>query len=137
MGFLMPLYNGRMENLELVRLLIPDIDISNQIFSDSQIEGYLQLANDNVKRAAAYAIRAVANDEALLFKVIKTDDQSINAASVARALLATAQQYTNEADREEEDSSESYFEIIDYCPTNTPPELYARGGWIRGSWTRF
>lgn len=137
MGFLMPLYNGRMENLELVRLLIPDIDTSNQIFSDAQIEGYLQLANDNVKRAAAYAIRAVANDEALLFKVIKTDDQSVNAASVARALLATAQQYTNEADKEDDENSESYFEIIDYCPTNTPPELYARGGWIRGSWTIF
>lgn len=137
MGFLTPLYNGRMENLELVRLLIPDIDTSNQIFSDAQIEGYLQLANDNVKRAAAYAIRAVANDEALLFKVIKTDDQSVNAASVARALLATAQQYTNEADKEDDENSESYFEIIDYCPTNTPPELYARGGWIRGSWTIF
>lgn len=120
-----------MEPLELVRLLIPDVDDTNQIFTDTQINGYLQIAGNNVRRAAALAIRAIAVDEALLFKVVRTDDQQVNGALVAQTLLNNAKRLEDEADREDALTANENFELIFPCDDNVPPEL----GGNRGSWT--
>jgi hypothetical protein len=87
-----------------VRLLIPDTDYpvgGSFIFSDDQITGYLALAQGSVKRAAAAAIDTLANDEALLYKTVRTDDLSVDGTRVADALRKRAQSLRDEADQED------------------------------------
>lgn len=106
-----------------VRLLIPDTerledprDLRREpeyIFTDEQIAGYLAVAGDNVKRAAAYAINAIAASEALTLKVLKTDDKQTDGAKLADALGKRANSLLDEARREERE--EVGFDVIGYC----------------------
>lgn len=104
-----------------VRLLIPDVeqleDLSNPvaadeyIFNDLQIQAFLSLYGSNVKRAAAAAKLVLATSEALISKVIKTDDLSTDGAKLGAELRAQAEVLKAEAD--EEDSSDA-FTIVEY-----------------------
>ena len=93
--------------LGVVRLLVPDMttdtgDASgNYMFSDAMITALLGLYSQNVKRAAARAIEIVATDQALLTKVIKTDDLSVNGATLADSLLKQAQALRDDANRDD------------------------------------
>lgn len=94
-----------------VRLLIPDTerledprDLRREpefILSDGQIEGFLAIADGNVKRAAAYAINAIAVSEGLILKVLKTDDKQTDGAKLAEALGKRAAALLDEAARDE------------------------------------
>lgn len=81
-----------------VRALIPDLDATDYIFTNLQIDLYLEIYAGNVRRAAAAAINAIAVDEALLLKVVRTDDLSVNGAQVAEVLRKRAQDLNTEAD---------------------------------------
>lgn len=102
-----------------VRLLIPDVeqlgDLANPlatasyIFSDPQIQAFLSLYSNNVKRAAAQAKLVLATSEALINKVIKTDDLATDGAKLAQELRAQAQMLMAEADKD--DTEDSYDSI--------------------------
>ncbi len=87
-----------------VRLLVPDVeqlgDLAvptnpvSYIFSDPQIQAFLTLYSNNVKRAAAQAKLVLATSEALINKVIKTDDLATDGAKLAQELRAQAQMLT-------------------------------------------
>lgn len=110
-----------MENLDHVRILIPDLDPDNQIYTDDVISGFLEVAQGNRYRAASLAVGALSVDEAITYKVIKTDDQSINGAAVADALRKRAQDLEYLA-RREEDREGGFF--INYPqPQVVAPEL--------------
>ena len=104
-----------------VRLLVPDVeqleDLSNPanadayIFNDSQIQAFLSLYGSNVKRAAAAAKLVLATSEALISKVIKTDDLSTDGAKLGAELRAQAEMLKQEAD---EDDSSDAFNIVEY-----------------------
>lgn len=104
-----------------VRLLVPDVeqleDLSNPanadayIFNDSQIQAFLSLYGSNVKRAAAAAKLVLATSEALISKVIKTDDLSTDGAKLGAELRAQAEMLKQEAD---EDDSSDAFTIVEY-----------------------
>ena len=104
-------YNSGMENIEQVRLLIPDLvklddprDLSaapEYLFTDDQLQGYLDIEKDNVKRAAARAILAIATTEALILKVITTDDKATDGAKLGAELRAQAKQLRDEAIEDE------------------------------------
>lgn len=89
-----------------VRLLIPDTDESLLLFTDIQVEAFLALSRGSgaplVKRAAASALEAVASSEALVSKVIKTQDLNTDGAKVSDALLARAARLRAEADDDED-----------------------------------
>lgn len=78
-------------------------------FSDLEIEGYItEYAGDVadparwlVRRAAADAIDALANNEALVLKKIKTEDLETDGAAVANSLRAGAKRLRDEANDEE------------------------------------
>lgn len=89
-----------------IRLLIADVDTGeNQIFTDEQLEGYLSITRQSVKRAAADALDAIASSEALTSKVIQTQDRSSNGAAVADALRKHATALRARA-KEEEDAED-------------------------------
>jgi hypothetical protein len=116
-------------DLGKVRLLLNDVDESNQVFTDPEITAFLSLEGDNVKRAAAQAIDTNADNEALASKVLRTQDVQTDGAKVADALRKRAAALRAQADREDDESDDgAYFEIVpmgDDCA----PELTARASW--------
>lgn len=93
-----------------IRLLIADVDTGeNQIFTDEQLEGYLSITSQSVKRAAADALDAIASSEALTSKVIQTQDRSSNGAAVADALRKHATALRARAQEEEDEENDEPF----------------------------
>lgn len=126
-----------------LRALIPDteqVDFTDSgtpeyIFPDQHLAAFLALhlpddeaPTAHIFRAAADAVRAIAVSEALISKVIKTEDLQTDGAKVANALLAQAQRLAQEADRQEEEASLSTaFTIVDFQPQ--PPEVLHAKFW--------
>lgn len=93
-----------------IRLLIADVDTGeDQIFTDEQLEGYLSITRNSVKRAAADALDAIASSEALTSKVIQTQDRSSNGAAVADALRKHANALRARAKEEEDEENDEPF----------------------------
>ena len=106
-----------------VRLLIPDTEqLENTsdpeatdayIFDDHQIQAFLSLYSDNVKRAAAQAKLVLATSESLINKVIRTADYTTDGAKLGAELRAQAKQLQEEADRDDlVDSYDSTFIVV-------------------------
>lgn len=113
-----------------VRLLVPDTEqlgsVPEYIFSDPQIQAFLTLYSNNVKRAAAQAKLVLATSEALINKVIKTDDLSTDGAKLAAELRAQAQMLMAEADKDKAEDSYDSFLIVDSC--SHPDGAYCQCG---------
>lgn len=86
-----------------VRLLATDLDEVSPLFSDAQIQAFLDMGNGRVKRAAALALETIAVSEALVSKVIRTLDLSTDGAKVAAELRARAKALRDEDDADEDD----------------------------------
>ena len=107
-----------------VRLLIPDTeqlldpsgtyDHGEYIFSDPQIQAFLSLYSNNVKRAAAQAKLVLATSESLINKVIRTADYNTDGAKLGAELREQSKQLQAEADKD--DLTESYEEGLIVVP---------------------
>lgn len=107
-----------------IRLLIPDTeqldDLANAsaadayIFTDPQIQAFATLYTNNVKRAAAQAKLVLATSEALISKVIRTDDLQTDGAKLGAELRAQAKQLQDEADKDAIQDSYEAFEVVEY-----------------------
>lgn len=103
------------EPAQQVRLLIADLDEGeNQIFTDDQLEGFLSITSQSVKRAAADALDAIATSEALISKKLRTLDRESDGPAVADALRKHAASLRQRA-KEEEDlmDDEPFFMAFD------------------------
>ena len=109
-----------------VRLLIADTDPANRIFSTRQIAQFLRLNGDNTRRAAAQALDVMASNEAMVSKVVKTQDLSADGAKVADALRKQAAELRRQADAGEDSDDESGFEIAEFEPDACRPY----GSWF-------
>lgn len=107
-----------------IRLLIPDVDqladpadssvAAAYIFDDHQIQAFATLYSNNVKRAAAQAKLVLATSEALINKVIRTDDLQTDGAKLGAELRAQAVELNKQADQDDFSDSYDAFEIIDF-----------------------
>jgi hypothetical protein len=107
-----------------VRLLIPDVEqLENlqdptaepaYIFDDHQIQAFVSLYSNNVKRAAAQAKLVLATSESLINKVIRTADYTTDGAKLGAELRAQAKQLQDEADKD--DLADSYDESFIIVP---------------------
>lgn len=113
-----------------VRLLIDDAS-AEPVFTDAEIQAFLDMANGNVLRAAARALLMIAGSEARLGKKIRTQDLSTDGPAVAAELRALAKQLRAEADEEEAASGDaSFFDVIEYpYGQGRHPELTERPRW--------
>ena len=75
---------------EQVRLLIADVNPGQQYLTDANVQGFLDLNDGDVRLAAADALEAIATSEALIGKVITTQDLQTDAAKLADTLLKRA-----------------------------------------------
>lgn len=107
-----------------IRLLIPDVEqlgdpadstvAVSYIFNDSQIQAFATLYSNNVKRAAAQAKLVLATSEALISKVIKTDDLQTDGAKLGAELRAQAAELRSQADQDDFADAFDAFEIVDF-----------------------
>jgi len=110
-----------------VRLLIPDVEqldniknplqAAEYIFSDAQIQAFLSLYSNNVKRAAAQAKLTLATSESLISKVIKTDDLMTDGAKLGAELRAQAAELRKEADADDLIDSSDAFTVVEFPKT--------------------
>jgi hypothetical protein len=82
-----------------VRMVIPDRNESEQIFSDEEIEAFLSIEGD-LKLATALALETIASDQALVLKVITLLDLKTDGAKTSDALLARADRLRSQVDEE-------------------------------------
>lgn len=109
-----------------VRLLLNDVDESAFVFSDAEVDAFLSMEGQNVKRAAAQAIDTNADNEALASKVLKDHQLSTDGAKVADSLRKRAAELRRQADTDDAASDDSAF--FEVTPTfgSSHPELT---GW--------
>lgn len=106
-----------------MRALIPDVEqLPNMVdptkepeymFADDHLLSFLTLENNNVKRAAALACETLGTSEALVAKVIKTEDLQTDGAKVMGQFLARARQLRASADDDESEASD-VFDVVPY-----------------------
>jgi hypothetical protein len=105
-------------DLGKVRLLLSDVDEGNLVFSDIEVQAFLDLEGGSVKRAAAQAIDTNATNEALASKVIKDHNLSTDGAKVADAMRKHAAALREQA---ADYDDEGFFEVVDFgCSTGWP-----------------
>lgn len=99
-------------DLGKVRGLIPDTDETALILPDEQILMLLTLEG-GIKKATAQALETIASNEALVGKVIKTQDLTTDGAKVAAELRARAAELRRQAD-EDDPQTGGGFDIVDF-----------------------
>jgi len=87
-------------------------DSSKYIFTDEEIESFLDLENDSVLRAAAAVVEAIAQDENLVKGKIKLLDLQLDATVAAKEMRAYAKSLRQQAD-ENEDFEIDFAEMAD------------------------
>ena len=99
-----------------VRLLIPDTeqlgDTPAYLFSDPQIQAFLAMYSNSVKRAAAQAKLVLATSEALINKVISTYDLKTDGAKLGAELRAQAESLRQEAIQDEQEDANDTFTVV-------------------------
>lgn len=89
------------DNVELVRLLTGDKTFGEYIFTDGEMESFLELNNGNVYRAAADALDAIASNAAYTLKVLTILDITTNGQATADAIRASAAALRSKADADD------------------------------------
>jgi hypothetical protein len=111
-----------------VRLLISDTT-EPTIFDDAEIQAFLALRKNNATRAAASALMAIANNEALLYKYVRTDDLTIDGVKGATELRLQARQLENQADSDDAEFFTLTFPDCGRYDRGLEYEEHFHGGW--------
>lgn len=110
-----------------VRLLVPDT-AEPFVFTDEEIQAYLSISKDNIKRAAANALDAIASSTVMLLKLVKTDDLTVDGPAVGKELRLRARALRDEADADDlEDAMSEGFQIIN--PVYVP-DVWEYDAWL-------
>lgn len=113
-------------SIAIIRTLIPDTEAvfdGTTLFTDTEIGHYYTAGRGSIPRAAAFAMLAIANSEAIISKVIRTQDLQTDGAKLAEAMRKNAEALFARADKEDELDNGFYFNIVDYGFGQTRPEL--------------
>lgn len=123
-----------------VRKYIPDVrQLDGEfIFSDNELQsfiddntadGVLEVTSFRIRRAAAWAMIAIANDETLILKKIKTEDLETDGPAVGKQLLASAQELFRRADDDEAavNNAEVFFAVSSPFAPAPPPFVSSNG----------
>lgn len=95
-----------------IRLLLSDVDETDLVFQDWELDAFLDLEGGSVKRAAAQAIDTNATNLVLASRVIRSQDLSTDGAKVADAMRKHADALRTQADIDDERDG-FYFDVID------------------------
>lgn len=112
--------------LSQVRLLIADTNPDKPVFSDAEIQAFLDMESGVVKLAAATALLTIARDEALTSKVIKDRELTTDGAKLAAELRANAKALRDEVAASAEAEDDGFFALVPFNPVQRYPELTER-----------
>ncbi len=91
-----------MSKINDVRLLITDTGSPpDRYFSDPEVESFLRMEEQDVRRAAAMALETMARNETLVQKRIRILDLQTDGPAVAKELRESAKGLREQADEEE------------------------------------
>lgn len=102
-----------------VRLLLNDVN-TPWVFTDVEIQAFLDLEGGSVKRAAAQAIDTNATNLVLAMRVLRSQDLSTDGAKVADAMRAHADRLRQQAAEADEEGDGFYFDVVDLVDSSTP-----------------
>lgn len=119
-----------MADVDTIRLLISDLatEVADRSFTDADLQAFLDLEG-SVKLAAAQALDALASNEALVSKRIRTLDLQTDGPAVAKALrehAAALRSQVAAAASSDADDLAGEFEVTTCLGT---PELTERARW--------
>lgn len=110
-----------MATVDDVRLLIPDLGDA-PVFSNQQIESFLTLSGQKIFLAAALALEVIATDEALTYKIVRTDDLSVNGVTGADLLIQRAKGLRDTQTAQDTAAGEAFHLVFPEDPYPFPPE---------------
>lgn len=96
---------------------------ADYLVADGVLQSFLALNSSKLYGAAADALLALAANEALVSKKIRTEDLSTDGSVIANSLRQIAQEYRNRQKEEDaEDAALEAFELVDFTsyPSNWP-----------------
>lgn len=100
-----------------IRLLIPDTDIEERLFQDLDLQRLYVLEDGDVRRTAAAALEIAASNEAMVSKVIRTQDLATDGVKVAAELRARAALLRAQADDADLAAmDDAGFAVVDFDP---------------------
>jgi len=111
-----------------VRVLIPDTDQvfgeakDEYLFSDEQLQTFIVIGKGNALYAAGLAMTAVGNSEALISKVIVSQDLETDGAKVQKEWAANGARYIQWGRAELAEEGFEFFELV-YPTAHRTPEL--------------
>ena len=100
----------------------PDAD-PDYLMDDGLLQSFLALNSSKLYGAAADALLALAANEALVSKKIRTEDLSTDGSVIANSLRQIAQEYRNRQKEDDaEDAALEAFEVVNFVgmPANWP-----------------
>lgn len=102
------------------------------LLADGQLGSLIDFRKGGLYGASADALRALAANEILIGKYIRTQDLQTDGAKVGDALRLLAREYENKQKQDDDDSAleEFAFEIVDFqYPYVNPEDTYRFGGF--------
>lgn len=91
---------------------------ADYLVPDDQLSAYIAINGDKLYGAAADALLALASNEALVSKKIRTEDLSTDGPAVAAELRRTAAEFKiKQNDLDESNDSLEAFEVVDFYET--------------------
>ena len=97
-----------------VRLLCTDSVVANEIFNDDEIDAFLALESEDVRKAAALALETIASSEVLVQKRIRLLELTTDGPAESAELLKRAKLLRDQA-ADEEAGTDS---MIDWAEMN-------------------
>lgn len=116
-----------------IRLMVPDNNAANYVFEDDEIDAFLSLEYNNVRRAAALALETIASNEAHVLKVIKLLDLQTDGAKTSDALLKRAKLLRDQADRADAAEDGGAWDIAEWTVSEFAKRERLNNQWQRGS----
>jgi len=101
-------------DLAKVRRLISDVDSTEPIFTDEEIDAFLVMEASRVRRGAAMALETMAASDAYVLKVMKRGDLTTDGAKTADALRALARNLRDQDERSETEDLDGAFVIAEH-----------------------
>ena len=95
-----------------VRLLIPD-SADEQIYTDDEIDLFLDLEGDNVYRAAAQALDSIANLDLTTYRSVEIMDVVVNTAESGKELRYRADVLRKQAAAKDPWGHTSFYDVRD------------------------
>lgn len=112
--------------IDQIRALLGD-DEEPYTFSDVQIEAIAGSQDNSVNRSVAALLERAARSEALTYKILKTDDLSIDGVSAAKLLYEMAKGYWERADQDDAATLDEGFNVV--YPFKGQPKLLEYQEW--------